>query len=886
MDLLPSHFKLTFPSAAANPEAIVQTQRARFSILAPRLIRMEWSQAGVFEDRASQAFWLRKQAVPEFKVRKGQTRMVIETAALRLSYEPEKPFTADSLWVEVLSTGETWRFGDPDPVNLLGTARTLDGVDGATPLSPGLVSRSGWSVVDDSHSLVFNESGWLEARNTSEGQMDLYIFGYGHDYYGCLREFNQVSGAVPMIPRFVLGNWWSRYWEYSQDELIRLMEDFERYQVPLSVCIIDMDWHITNTGNACSGWTGYTWNRDLFPDPAGMLHFLHSKGLKVALNLHPAEGVHPHEAAYEEMSRTLGQDPAEGEPVEFDIANPAFVETYFRILHHPEEERGVDFWWMDWQQGGQSRLAGLDPLWWLNHLHFLDLGRDGRRRSFIFSRWGGLGNHRYPIGFSGDSIVTWDTLAFQPFFTATASNVNYGWWSHDIGGHFGGYEDPELYARWVQLGAFLPVFRLHSTKNTFHERTPWGHNDAEVFLVAKEAMQLRHALVPYLYSMAWRFHTNSIPPLLPMYYDYPEREESYACPNQYMFGDQLLVAPFITPRAADTRLSRAAAWLPAGDWYDLFTGQYYPGDGWHAMYGTLRDVPVFAKAGAIVPMGPKTGKNGVENPEKLSINILPGADGSFDLFEDEGNSNAYLQGVYVITPLRLAWGEEQAVFTLGPAQGEAGLLPAHRTVDLHFRGWNNPQAVVLQKNGVEIPAAAEYDASIHTISLVGIDLAPGDRLEVILSGSSLANKADSRLATCLRLVRTFHLDTFTKSDLAYWLPDIIEDPRKLGRYVPSLTAAQARALMETITGAGLDCTGSTGKKRVVLWNNSVNPAVRYQAVQNHLYAGARVSDLRPWEAGPLPKFVAFTPEGEEPGKSPWEARVEYYGAVAVKEQGK
>ncbi|RPJ51969.1 MAG: alpha-xylosidase, partial [Chloroflexi bacterium] len=331
MDTIPEHFKIKL-DPLPNPSAVVQTGQARFTVLTPRLVRMEWSPVGAFEDRASQAFWFRAQPAPKFSVKPQQSGLVIETEFLRLFYQPAESFSAENLRVELKEMDATWYYGDPDPGNLFGTARTVDGVDGATPLSMGLISRTGWSVVDDSASLVFNEIGWLEPRSAPAGQLDLYFLGYGHDYLGCLRDFNLLSGAVPMIPRFILGNWWSRYWEYSEGELKKLMNDFQSREVPLSVCIIDMDWHITQTGNTSTGWTGYTWNRELFPDPDGMLRFLHEKGLKAALNLHPAEGVHPHEEMHAEMRAAVGGERAESEPVEFDITNPRFVDAYFRIL--------------------------------------------------------------------------------------------------------------------------------------------------------------------------------------------------------------------------------------------------------------------------------------------------------------------------------------------------------------------------------------------------------------------------------------------------------------------------------------------------------------------------------------------------------------------------
>jgi len=875
---IPSHFILKL-DPTADPNAVVLVGQARFTILTSRLIRMEWSPEAIFEERASQAFWFRSQPVPSFTKKQTATRLVIETDHLNLVYVIGQPFSPETLWIDLKKEDVTWRYGDPDPGNLLGTARTVDDVDGAVPLSLGLISRSGWSVVDDSNSLVFNEVGWLEPRNSPAGQIDLYFFGYGHDYFGCLREFNHVSGSVPMIPRFVLGNWWSRYWEYTQEDLTGLMLDFEKREVPLSVCIIDMDWHITETGNQSSGWTGYTWNRQLFPDPDEQLRFLHSKGLKVALNLHPADGIHPHEEAYPAMCEALDMDPDKGEPVEFDITNLRFVNAYFSILHHPQEARGIDFWWMDWQQGAKTRLSGLDPLWWLNHLHFLDLGRDGKRRSFIFSRWGGLGNHRYPIGFSGDSVITWASLAFQPYFTATSSNVNYGWWSHDIGGHMGGITDAELFARWVQLGVFLPVLRMHSTKNAYLERRPWGY-DAETFEVTRSAMQLRHALIPYIYSLAWEFHRDSVPPLLPMYYHYPETEDAYACPNQYWFGEQLVVAPFISPADADTRLSRAVAWLPEGDWYDYFTGQYYHGDGWHALYGTLRDIPVFARAGSIIPRGPKAGWGGINSPEHMLVQVFPGADGSFNLYEDEGNTNSYLDGEFVITPLRQEWSGSRTTLSIGPAEGQTGLLSDERRFDLLFRGFVRPDQVEVRLNGDLVEVDPSYDVDTLTLLLEGLVVSPADRLEVSLAcsdGANLADHTDPRLSRLLKLIKYFRLENNAKEDLARNLPQIIQDPVQLGRFLPVIRGSQLRAILEIISEAGLDYTNSTGEPLLVAWNNHADQGITHNNVVNRVRHWWRYKERRPWSGGVLPRFQAVRPKVDFGEGDPWLMMINYYG---------
>ena len=192
-------------------------------------------------------------------------------------------------------------------------------------------------------------------------------------------------------------------------------------QMPLSVCILDMQWHLVNVDNA-KRWTGYTWNKELIPEPKALLEYIHDQNCKVSLNLHPADGCLAHEQAYEELAAFMGVDPATKRAIAFDCTDPKFLEGYFRLLHHPHEELGVDVWWNDWQQGEHCKLDGLKPQWILNHLHHADAERNTEKRPLIMARWGGLGGHRVPIGFSGDTVAHMRTLSFLPEFTATAAN--------------------------------------------------------------------------------------------------------------------------------------------------------------------------------------------------------------------------------------------------------------------------------------------------------------------------------------------------------------------------------------------------------------------------------------------------------------------------------
>lgn len=713
-------------SPLASPASIVRGPNVRFTILTDRLLRLEHSPADEFEDHPSQVFLHREQPVPQFTSKVTDSFIEIETNFLLLRYRlTKRGFHRATLSIRLKQSGVTWRYGMKPRGNLGGTARTLDAVAGRTRLEPGLVSRSGWAVVDDSQSLVFNESGWLVPRTkefeTKENIRDprairckdIYFFGYGLAFADCIRDYTRLAGSVPIIPRYILGNWWSRYWAYKQEELQSLMEDFRAHEVPLSVCIVDMDWHITKTGNESNGWTGYTWNRELFPDPPGFIRWLHARGLRTALNLHPAKGVYPHEEQYPEMARWMGIDPASNQPIPFDVTDPHFMEGYFKILHHPQEAIGVDFWWTDWQQGRKSKVPGLDPLWWLNHLHFHDLGRDGRKRPFVFSRWGGLGNHRYPIGFSGDTIILWRSLAFQPRFTASAANVAYGWWSHDIGGHMFKDGTPELYTRWVQFGLFSPILRLHSTARPQLDRRPWGKPERH-FHASREAMQLRHAFIPYLYTMAWRAHQTGLAPVLPIYYG-DVSPAAFSCPDEYFFGSELLAAPVTSPAKPATGRAQKRVWLPAGTWYNFFNGQPFPGRQWHTIQAALEDIPVFAKAGAILPLAPKVGWGGVENPAELDLYIFPGASNRFELYEDDGETTGYERGEYALTPFTVEETGGMLTFTIHPVRGDTRLVPPQRVYRLHLRG---------TREQVTGPEGAAYDPSTRTWSLPPVTLEP------------------------------------------------------------------------------------------------------------------------------------------------------------------
>jgi alpha-glucosidase (family GH31 glycosyl hydrolase) len=381
MTELAEHFKIDFNSAASK-KAVVFCDMLRITVLTTGFLRLEFDPKKEFDDRPTQLVWKRELAVPQFSLKKDEQQLIIETDKLKLEYLRDgRALSADNLKIKVKANKEEWYYGLEDDQNLKGTHRTLDGIDGAVELEEGLLSKSGWTLIDDTESLVFNDTGWLEARDVDQDYQDLYFLAYGDDYQSALKDFSKITGEIPLLPRWALGNWWSRYWEYSDQELKELMLEFEQREIPLSVCIVDMDWHQVEN-KYTSGWTGYSWNKDLFPEPKEFTDWLHQKGLKTALNLHPADGVQPHEDHYQQFAEHMQLEPESKKGIQFDLSNLDFINGYFKLLHNPlEDQDGIDFWWLDWQQGTESGLEGVDPLWGLNHLHFYDLARNQDKRN-------------------------------------------------------------------------------------------------------------------------------------------------------------------------------------------------------------------------------------------------------------------------------------------------------------------------------------------------------------------------------------------------------------------------------------------------------------------------------------------------------------------------
>lgn len=761
-------------SPVAKKENTVVMGDTRLTVLTPCLVRVEVSKGGNFCDEPTQAVWFRDFDNPTFTESRNESRITLKTELAEFCYDTA---THRMLYIDLADSRHKTEYNSG---NLKGTCRTLDGTHGAVKIGDGIVSQNGVAKLCDSDSLIISADGQIVPRAHKES--DIYFFAYGNDYINAVRDFFKLTGSAPLVPRFALGNWWSRYKAYTQDEYITLMQRFIDSEIPITVATVDMDWHWVDIKNkfgkeatknahcetikekffdmmSDGGWTGYSWNTDLFPDPQGFLSWLQNKNFKVTLNLHPATGIRFFEDCYDEFARFMGDDPEEKKQYKFDITDKKYVEAYFKIVHKPLQDMGVDFWWIDWQQGNKTNTPGLDPLWALNHYHSMDIARDGKRRPLILSRFAGAGSHRYPLGFSGDTHQNWDVLDFQPYFTSTATNIGYTWWSHDIGGHCVGKKDDELYLRWVQFGVFSPIMRLHSTSNEFMGKEPWKYSKS-VETIVTDFMRLRHRMLPYLYTMNYRTSADGRAICEPMYYEYPDCHEAYKCKNEYHFGSELIVAPITEPRDKRTFLAGTNAWIPEGRYTDIFNNRIYHGPMNIKLFRDEGTIPVLAKEGAIIPLGINDRDNSWENPTDTEILIYRG-NNRFSMYEDDGETMEYQNGKFAFTDFEVSENGDRVEFTVNPVRGGKSVVPQSRNYTLSFRDIVGAD-VSVSVNGSE--KACEVSEKNGFVCVTVKEVSPEDSVKVVLSAVTVLKNTDRREAL-IDLVSKYQLSNDIKPKL-------------------------------------------------------------------------------------------------------------------------
>jgi alpha-glucosidase (family GH31 glycosyl hydrolase) len=559
---------------------------------------------------------------------------------------------------------------------------------------------------------------------------DLYGFFHGHDYRGAIYDFTQISGKTIMVPRYVSGIWWSRWFDINNYDTRKIVDDYESRGIPLDVFVIDMDWHRKND------WSGFTFDEHLFPYAADSMAYLKARGLAITLNIHDASGVNIWEGLFPNLVQALGL-PNSSTVVPFNLQNSTVAYAVEDIiLGDLVQNKHIDFWWIDWQQGGGAGgMTGgkQNPTIWLDHIRCTDRHRVGDpTRALVLARWGGLGGHRYQVGFSGDvGALTWQNMGYQPYFSATAANVGHGFWSHDIEGPA---DDMELYTRWIQAGAFSGVMRSHDrgmSGGGCANNNPFDCSIVEVWNVPRDnmeanrlALRMREELLPYVYNGHRAAFDTGVGLIMPMYYFFPEADLAYAMTadggngnpiTQYMFGPSILFSPVTTPAASFSSggLATKTTWLPPGTWYDVQSGVLTTVPAANNNFNVtkqyaLNEIPMFYVAGDVLPYIPLKSQSslvgiGSRQYTHLGFRVVPGgASGSTTVYEDDGATTAYLtSNAYAWTTGSYVASGNTLTFTISTNGTSYPAFPASRAYQLALLNGAVPATVTV--NGVAVP---------------------------------------------------------------------------------------------------------------------------------------------------------------------------------------
>ncbi len=678
---LGDYFKIDCTNAKANPKAIIQGVKYRITILTERLVRLEYSPNSMFEDLPTQIVWNRSFNVPNFEIKNDTKYLEVTTKYFKLIYNKEKPFEGSklnptsNLSIQLLNSDRIWYYGHPEIRNLGAPNLNLTDLKGNMKLGKGLYSLDGFASIDDSKNSVIDESGCVVPRKMSE--TDIYVFMYNNDFKDCLKDYYALTGYPSLIPRYALGNWWSRNVSYDDESLSDLVNNFNDSDIPLSVMLLNRDWHIREYKETKNLKTGFAWNKKLFKAPFETVELLHSNGIRLGLDINPLEGIYPFEDYYLKAKEYLEAD--DKGVIPFNALNPKFIDVYLKLMIHPLDSLGVDFYWIDCNDDKRLNDLGL-----LSHYHTYDMMRNYKRRPMVLGKNANKAAHRYPVLYSGKTLVNWDTLKNIPFFNASAANIGVSFWAHDIGGYYKGMEDEELYTRFVQLGTFSPILKFGADKGKYYKREPWRWN-VKTYRIVKDYLTLRHRLIPYLYTESYRYHKEGIPLVRPLYYEYPDIYDNSNYRNEYYFGSGLLVAPIITKK--DIVMNRVIhrMFIPEGTWYDIVTGKKFPGNRNYISFFKDEDYPVFAKAGSIIPYGENDNLNDTTPPKNMEIQIFPGVSNTYHMYEDDGLSDLYKKGFYLRTDIDYNYLPNNYTVIIRSVEGKSGIVPEYRNYKIRFR---------------------------------------------------------------------------------------------------------------------------------------------------------------------------------------------------------
>ena len=737
--------------ALSSTKAVFKGKKYRITVLSEILLRLEYDESGQFEDRPTELARFRNFELPKFEKQENQSVLILTTEYFRLQYFKEKPFIGSmfaqdsNLKVTLQGTDKVWYYGHDEARNFGAYVNDLDTrepyltqaekileeknkmkkVLKTAESFKGLYSTDGFATIDDSKSLIIDEKGYL--IKDDKPRVDIYLFMYKRDFGKCLRDYFILTGYPPLLPRYALGIWWNKTKPYSMNDVKEIVQDFNKHQVPLSVLCLGQNWHIKDKNNMRLYKSGFTFNPEYFTKPDELTTYLHDRGVRLGLNIDPAEGIHTHEKNFEELSNALGIK--DKQVIPFNPLDKRLIAEYLIKLITPLYNNQVDFFWVDYYPKERKKINIL------NYYQFNDFKKMTNVRPLIMSRLADRAPHRYGVHYSGETLVSWDTLDKLPEIYLRGSNLGLTWWSHDIGGYKNGIEDRDLYLRYVQLGTYSPIFRFASEEGHYYKRMPWKW-DIKTYEIVKNYCLLRHKLIPYIYGEAYKYHKSGLPLIQPLYYMIPEIYDEVEFKNEYFFGTELLVAPITKPKDMVMNRSLKRVYLPPGTWFDFKTGKRFVGDKRYYLFYKDEDYPVFARSGSIVCLGDLEENINATNPPKtIEVHVFPGKSNIYNLYEDDGISSLYEEGYFIVTRFDYNYLENNYNLIIRPFEGKSKIIPDQRNYRVRFRNTREPRDVSVLQNNNAVEFTSHVEDNDFIIEVNNVDTTK--QLTVICKGQNI-----------------------------------------------------------------------------------------------------------------------------------------------------
>ena len=744
MAKLTSYFVINEKKLIAENKCVIQGKKYRFSVLTPRLIRIEYNKDGKFEDRATSLVVNRKFVGCKFNVVNEQYSLTIATEYFTLKYVKENPMTPKNIKVTVNGTGKDWSPGQEDFRNFGSLNFSLDEMNNKTKLSNGLYTLDGFTSIDDSKNYVIENENFIQRPSDIT---DIYLFVYKNDLGLCLQDYFNLTGYPPMIPRWALGCWWYKNDKYNMYDIDDILKKFDDNHIPLSVFVHGDKWH--------NSIENYNYDKTLY-DRNSLKNYYHSKKQRFGLTIDPSIKISPNDPIYSQILNYI-QPTNNSNDLSFIPLTNNTINTYLNIIVNNLMGNGINLFNIDYNNKDDKF-----GLFLLNHYHYTIANMN--ERGVILSRNPGIAPHRYPIIYSGKTKVSWETLNFLATYNNSAANLGVTWHSHAIGGYYDGIEDNELYLRYIQFGVFNPIFILASDTGKYYKREPWKWNQL-ILNVIVEYMQLRNKLIPYIYNESYIYHKCGVPLIQPLYYKYPKIYDEPNYINQYFFGSKIMISPIVKRKNIEMNRVVQKLFIPNGIWYDYSSGKKFIGNKYYINFYKDEDYPIFIKEGSIIPMSLDKDTN---IPKNMELQIFPAENGlysSYELYEDDGISN-YQGDKYLITKFNLDKVDFGYKFTIKPRSGHMNLT--NRNYLLRFRNMKSPEKVIVKYVGNETEIPFEIEKKDLLIKLQDIDIY--QTIELNLLGQNLEIEVENVIN---EQIEEILYDLEIETVLKYKIDDII-----------------------------------------------------------------------------------------------------------------